>query len=578
MSDLHEALSVYGNSINSADDQPVSKLLPLLFRLRGVPYDLRWSHFMFEPMFRLKGCPRLMLWKTARQVSKSTSLGSMQILRAATQPNYNILTVMPLFEQVRKFSQNYVRPFLVTSPIRRALIGAHGADSVLQRGIGSLEHNSNLFYSYSSGDPSRVRGIAASECNFDEVQDLPMDDLPVIESCMGASPYKIVRYTGTPKTFDNTIHLLWEDSSQGIWHIPCQGTGCKHLNRCAVDGDLIKMLGATTLVCGKCSQPVNSRLGFYIHNFPERRAIFPGYHVSQPILPMHYESPKDWFVLMDDFKKKPTYTFYNETLGESYDTGAKLLTGDQLAAACTAVPQKPGDYHPDSHITTIIGCDWGGRGKEKTTDTDDFISNTVFALAGLNADGTIDIPWIYKVPYAVDLGEETSILAWAAGATFASHVAMDYGGQGNVQEQLLLAKGFPQERVIPYTYSGGLQPRRPIVFYQPPKHHGVRSGYTLDRTRSLLLLIELIKAGVVRLPKSDAYLQDHLRDFLNIFEETMENPRGPARRFIRRMRRKTDDVVHAINYAVMGLYTLSGAWPTLANAFVEPDDDGVRHF
>jgi intein/homing endonuclease len=511
-------------------------------------------------------------------VHNSTSLSSMQILRAAAQPNYNILTVMPLFEQVRKFSQNYVRPFLVTSPIKGSLIGAHGADSVLQRGIGSINHNSNLFYSYSSGDPSRVRGIAASECNFDEVQDLPIDDLPVIESCMGASPHKIVRYTGMPKTFDNTIHLLWEDSSQGIWHIPCEETGCKHLNRCAVDGDLLKMLGEKTLVCGKCQKPVNSRAGFYIHNFPERRATFPGYHVSQPILPMHYESPKDWFVLMEDYRKKPTYTFFNETLGESFDAGAKLLTKEQLEKAAVAKPEPPGVYHPDSHISTVIGADWGGRGKEKTTDTDDFISNTVFALAGLNSDGTIDIPWIYKVPYTVDLGEETTILTQAARQTYASHVAMDYGGQGNVQEQLLMSKGFPQERIIPFTYSGAMQPRRPIVFYQAPKNFGVRSGFTLDKPRSILLLVELIKAGVVRLPKSDVYIQEHLRDFLNIYEETVENPRGPARRLIRRMSRRTDDVVHAINYAVMALYHLHGAWPTLANAFVEPGEDGVRHF
>lgn len=571
MTPLLTALDTYRSGVLSSDDRPISKMLPLIFRLRGKPYDLNWSHFMFEPMFRLRGSPRIMLWKTARQVSKSTSLSSMQVVRAATQPNYNILTVMPLFEQVRKFSQNYVRPFLVTSPIRKTLIGAHGADSVLQRGIGSIQHNSNLFYSYSSGDPSRVRGIAADEVNLDEIQDLPLDDIPVIESCMGASPFKILRFTGTPKTFDNTIHVLWEDSSQAIWHIPCHHTGCNKVNRCAADGDLIKMLGEKTLVCALCGKPVNSRLGFYVHTYPHRRNTFPGYHVPQPILPMHYESPKDWYVLKENQRTKPPYVFFNETLGESYDAGAKLLTEEQLVNAAIAQPKEPGVYHPDEHAATILGVDWGGRGKEKTTDSDDFVSNTVFALGGLNSDLSIDIPWIYKVPYSVDLGEETTILAETAAKVYASHIAMDYGGQGNVQEQLLLAKGFPRERIIPFTYSGALQPRRPIVFYQPPKHFGVRSGYTLDRTRSLLLTIELIKAGMIRLPKSDHYIKDHLRDFLNIYEETMENPRGPARRYIRRMSRRTDDVVHAINYVVMGLYHLHGVWPEIANAFVESD-------
>lgn len=571
VTDVTIALAAYQN-MRSSDERPMSNLLPLIFRLRGKPYDLGWSHFMFEPMFRLQNCPRVMLWKTARQVSKSTSLAAMQIIRAAAEPNYNILTVMPLFEQVRKFSQNYVRPFLVTSPIRSSLVGSNSIDSVLQRGIGSPEHNSNLFYSYSHGDPSRIRGISASEVNVDETQDLPLDDLPVVESCMAASPFKILRYTGTPKTFDNTINVLWEDSSQAVWHIPCGETGCKHLNRCSAGGDLLKMLGDVTLVCSACGKPVNSRRGFYIHDFPERRTLFPGYHVSQPVLPMHYESPKDWFVLKEIQRTKPAYVFYNETLGESFDSGAKLLTQEQLKAAAVVPPAPPGVYNPDGYVGSMLGIDWGGRGKERSTDSDDFISNTAFALAGLCPDGTVDVAWLHKIPYAIDISEESRIAVGTARKAMVSHIAMDYGGQGNVQEQRLIAEGFPRERIIPFTYAGNIQPRRPIVYYQPPKHYGVRSSYTLDKSRSVLLLIELIKVGAVRLPSGDEYLKNHLRDFLNIFEESIEDPRGPRKRLVRRMSKRTDDIVHAINYAVMGLYHLNNAWPRLAEAFIEPED------
>ena len=903
MSSLAELLHTYENQVVGSDDRPVSRLLPLIFRLRGKPYDLQWSHFMFEPMFRLRNCPRVMLWKTARQVSKTTSLSAMQIIRAAAQPNYNILTIMPLFEQVRKLSQNYVRPFLVTSPIKRSLIGPDGSDSVLQRGIGDFDHNSNLFYSYSHGDPSRVRGIAASEClaedtlvsmadgtqkpiqkltpgdvvlsfspggitsdtvvrlvpkgirpiwrltfsdggyldatdnelintsqgwkflyelandyageeidnsrmaepsdgsglsllvsgrrgndrqnvnhqlprvlpggeravgyladreglrcfrvydqgllvcraaprggspfsgcnpsmgtpqssvqtrptaptpndsmselweiissqeqpsyrsvssmsharvltlankhprtgtnaltgitsgeesahprtcesilprkastssrastcsvepsggegsacavseelegsaesfrlssatvigvaylgeavtydveiknnhtlfannygvhncNFDEIQDLPLDDLPVIESCMAASPFKIARYTGTPKTFDNTIHILWEDSSQAIWHIPCQTTGCKHLNRATVSGDLIQMLGEKTLTCAKCMQPLNSRLGFWVHDYPDRRMTFPGYHVPQPVLPMHYESPKDWYVLMENYRTKPTYVFYNETLGESFDSGAKLLTRDQLETAATIEPAGPGAFNINQYVDAMLGIDWGGRGKEKTTDSEDFISNTAFALAGLRSDGSIDIPWLHKIPYAIDISEESGLAVDCAKNTGISYIAMDYGGQGNVQEQRLIAGGFPKERIVPFTYNGSMSYRRPIVFYQPPRHFGVRSSYTLDKSRSILLLIELIKAGLVRLPKGQQFMENHLKDFLNIYEESIEDPRGPRRRIIRRMSKRTDDIVHAINFACMALFHRNGRWPKLAEAFMESPED-----
>ncbi len=468
MSDITSALETYSGNILASMDRPVSKILPLIFQLQGKPYSLDWSHFMFEPMFRLKNCPRLMLWKTGRQVSKTTSLAAMQILRAASQKNYNILTIMPLFEQVRKLSQNYVRPFLVTSPIRHLLVGDNSVDSVLQRGIGDVQHNSNLFYSYSHGDPNRVRGVPGSECNFDEAQDLQLEDIPVIEACMGASKYKIARYTGTPKTFDNTIHKLWEDSSQATWFIPCQATGCKYANRCSVEGDILKMLGDKTLICARCGQPVNSRLGYWIHAEPARRMLFAGYHVSQPILPMHYESPKDWYILKQAQREKPPYIFYNEYLGESFDSGTKMLTKDELAAACKAPSFEPDETYPSGqYVMTMTGVDWGGRGKEKTSDTDDFVSNTALAVAGLRPDGVIEINWLHKVSYAMTHDIESEIVANTAARTESAMVAMDYGGQGNVQEQLLMAKGWPRERVIPFTY-GFMQARRPIVLPASP--------------------------------------------------------------------------------------------------------------
>lgn len=547
----------------------VSPLLPLIFQLRGMPYDLSWSHFMMDPMFRVFNSPRRMLWKCSRQVSKSTSQAAAQIIRARIQPNYNILTILPLFEQTRKFSQNYVRPFISTSPIKSVLLGELSADSVLQRAIGD---NSNLFYSYCAGDPNRIRGIAADEIDADEVQDLDSEDLPVIEQCMSASRYKIVRYTGTPKTFDNTIHLLWEDSSQAFWAIPCV---CGYTNRSMVDGDLLNMIGdlshrndgsVRTLICAKCGRDLNSRNGYWVHVFPERQLSFPGYHVPQPILPMHYESAPDWQIILETRRDKPTYIFYNECLGESYDLGAKVITAEQINNACVADPCEPHTMPVGRYVMQALGIDWGGRGKEKATDTDDFISNTAFALAGLNADGTVDIPYLHKIPYVVDQGHEGDMAVNVASQARCDYVALDYGGQGNVQEGIMHAKGWPDTRTIPFTYSV-MAPTKPIVFYQPGSA-GTRSSYTLDKPRSILLLCELIKRKIVRLPDLDKYKNDHLRDFLALIEESIDNPRGSPRRLIKRMVRRHDDVVHAINFAVMGLFHATQNWPKVTEAFI----------
>jgi len=556
----------YLEKYDHCDDRPLSKMLPLLFSLRGKPYSLEWSHFLFEPMFRLKNMPRRMIFRTGRQTSKSTNMAASQILRASAQPFYNILTVMPLFEQVRKFSQNYVKPFLSTSPAKRFIIGDKSIDTVLQRSIGN---ESNLYYMYSHGDPNRIRGVPADEVDLDETQDFAIEDIPIIEACMGASPFKIMRMTGTPKTFDNPIQLYWEDSSQGIWHIPCQEIGCKRVNRSAVDGDLLQMLGSKTLVCSKCGKPLNSKLGFFVHDFPERRAKFAGYHVSQPTLPMHYESPNSWQEILEVQKNKPAYVFHNEILGESYDVGAKVITAEQIREACKVEPCHPENMPHGQYIMQLVGVDWGGRGKEKTTDTEDFVSNTAVALMGVLTSGVIEVKWLHKIPYETDHAHEAELVANVARMSHSEYVAIDYGGQGNVQEQMLNAAGWPAERVIPFTYSVTAT-TKPLVFYnKPAKLIGARSSFTLDKPRSVLLLCELIKSGQVLLPKNDEYLDDHLRDFLNIYEESIDNPRGSPKRLVKRMSRRTDDVVHAINFGVMAIYHMLNRWPKLAEVFVE---------
>ena len=120
---------------------------------------------------------------------------------------------------------------------------------------------------------------------------------------------------------------------------------------------------------------------------------------------------------------------------------------------------------------------------------------------------------------------------------------------------------------MPFTYSV-MPPTKPIVYYNPPAARGVRSSYTLDKPRSLLLLAELIKRKMVRLPSGDRYLNDHLKEFLNVYEESIENSRGSPTRLVKRLSRRTDDIVHAVNFAVMGLYHASQKWPEVTKAFI----------
>ena len=71
-------------------------LLPLLLNLDGKPYSLD-DHFPFESIFRTF-LPQKTLLKTARQVSKSTSLASKNLIVANAIEYFKILFVTPLYE------------------------------------------------------------------------------------------------------------------------------------------------------------------------------------------------------------------------------------------------------------------------------------------------------------------------------------------------------------------------------------------------------------------------------------------------------------------------------------------------
>ncbi len=566
---LQQSLDLYIKKLDANPSMSMSELLPILFRLKGKPLSLDWSHFVFEPMFKFRNVARRRLWKTSRQVAKSTNAAADQILLARLVNYINIMTVLPLQEQVRKFSVNYVRPLMMDSILNKSLAKKHNSnDSVLQR---DLSNGSKLFYGYISGSADRLRGIA-SDCLFlDECQDADTTDLPIIEANLSASPYQLITLTGTPKTFDNTIEQFWEESSQAIWQIPCMGTGCKHINNCTVTGDLLNMLDEKTLVCAKCKQPVNSRLGYFLHRYPERQLTFAGYHVSQPIMPMHYESPNKWAVIIDAFKNKPSYVFYNEWLGESFDSGQKLMTPEILQAAGRIEGADSKHFQRDGYIVSVVGVDWGGRSREKVTDSEDFVSHTAVALGGMRTDGIVEITHVYRIPYAVDSDQEPRMVADTCVQAKVDWCAMDYGGQGNVLESNVKACGWPERRIVPFTYSV-MAPTKPIVFYNPPAKGGVRSSYTLDKPRSLLLLCELIKRGLVLLPKYSEY-KSCLDDFLSIYEESVDSARGSPVRLVKRLSRRHDDVAHAINFAVMAMYHNTRQWPKIAEMFHNKDYD-----
>ena len=376
-------------------------LLPLVLNLNGRPYSLN-NHYPFSPLFRVL-TPKNQVWKTGRQLSKSTSLAAHGIVLANAIPFFKTLYVTPLYEQIRRFSNNYVRPFIDQSPIKSQWAGSDTENSVLQR---SFKNKSLMLFSFALLDADRVRGVSADRIALDEIQDMDPDHIPIIQETMSYSRYAISHFTGTPKSVDNPLEGLYKRSSQAEWFIPCHS--CKHWNIPSIDHDLDAIIGPFNIhisekypgtVCAKCRKPISPRHGRWVHRHPERRWQFAGYHVPQLILPLHFGDAEKWNTLLlkrEGYGNMTQAQFYNEVLGESVDAGQKLISETELRAACVLDWENKKEPEPKcfenllEYKHRVLAIDWGGGGEEG-------ISFTVVTILGFRHDGTIDIIWAKRL-------------------------------------------------------------------------------------------------------------------------------------------------------------------------------------
>lgn len=544
----------------------IEPLLPALLNLKGKPYSLH-DHFPFSPMFTTQ-MPRRIVLKTGRQVSKSTSISSNGIVIANWIPNFVNLFVTPLYEQIRRLSGNYVRPFIDGSPVKQLWTSTGTDKSVLQR---SFLNQSQMIFSFAGMDADRIRGITADKISYDEVQDMQDDHIPVIREVLSHSEWGLEQFTGTPKSLDNTMEGLWQRSSQAEWWIPC--LGCNEWNIPAREYHLERMVGPAHdgitentpgTICYKCRKSINPRHGRWNHRFPERRMEFAGYHVPQIIMPIHYSRPDKWGELiqkMEGWGATSPNVFWNEVMGESYDTGSKLLTLTDLKAAAT-LNWTNNWRDPDRQIRqskkytmTCLGIDWGGGGAEQ-------VSFTTVALMGYRSNGRVDVIWGKRLLTPNDhLKEAGEIMYWVR--KFKPHlIAHDYTGAGSLRETMLVQSGkFPIERIMPIQYVGSAS--KSLLKFVPatPLHN--RDHYRLDKSRSLIYVINALRLGLIRTFKYD-YIDDEqqglLHDFLALIEEKAETRVGDIY-MIKRQQGFSDDFAHSVNLGTCALWHANSAWP-----------------
>lgn len=551
----------------------MAPLLPLLLSLDGKPYTVIDKHFQFETLFYTR-MPKNMVLKTGRQVGKSTVMSAHGIITCTSIPYFRTLYITPLFEQVRRLSNNYVRPFIDQSPVRDLWSGSSTENSVLQR---SFKNYSMMQFSFALIDADRVRGVRADKMVIDEVQDMNRDHIPIIKETMSASPWGMSQFTGTPKTPENTLEGLWLSSSQAEWAIPC--LACGKWNIASAGHDLERMIGpwradisednpGTICASPKCGKVIHPKLGRWLHRHPDKRFQFAGYHIPQPVMWIHYSQPAKWAELLAKREGLGNYTpdkFQNEVLGESCGVGVQLVSMAELQrAADPARVNNPRDPKAaaerlERYEHRVLAVDWGGGGEAG-------VSLTVMAVLGIKSNGRIDVIWSRRLHTPHDhLAEAVEVRA-AFRLFKCNFLAHDYTGAGTLRETFLVQSGIPVDKLIPIQYVRAASAN--VMNYVKPTAIHPRAYWRLDKTRSLLLTCASIRLGRIRFFAYDHKSTDDpglIHDFLALTENKVETRLGSDVYTINRNPNLTDDFAQAVNIGCCALWRVTGKWPTLTD-------------
>lgn len=485
--------------------------------LDGAPLRFLGMPFMI-PILNCSAERKMML--TSRQVGKSTNLSSCTLGKSTAIPNYSTLYVAPRLDQVAEFSKAKLGAMIKGSPFMKNFVGS----SVVQQARSKeFTNGSNIVLRSCFLDADGIRGITANDINIDELQDILLENIPVIEECSSRKVTRSITYAGTPKTFDNTIQQKWEESSQHYWAVKC--TGCNHWN--VPLG--FENIGEEGLICSKCGKALYSPSGQYVAMFPDRK--FVGFHISQLMINGVPETHLPWSRIIDK-RDDPLYglaKFFNECLGFSYDVGSKLVVAGDMVPLCgqnSITLEREAKWG----ITTLCaGVDWGVLGGN---------TRTVLTIGGLQPDGNLRVLYAKKFPVDQDPAmqvEEICSLINQAGCTI---VAADRGN-GHVANSLL-RKNLRFSRVVEIEYKAKVN--EGMVYNNKTK------TWITDRTRAIAGVILDIKLRTMVYPRYEE-MKPFFDDLFTLSCAYNDNLRAYQ---ILRKNNVPDDFAHALVYLRLG--------------------------
>ena len=508
------------NRILSKKDWKVHEIAELTFQLNGKPLSLK-DYNLMHPLYDKQ--VKRVIYKTGRQVTKSTTLANIMVINCFYRKYFKTLFVAPLEQQVYRFSNLYINP-LLNSP----LISSNMDKGVQSVKVKTFKSGSTMFFGYCQNGVDRLRSISVDEINWDEIQDILYDHIPVVQECMSASDKKWQRFCGTPKTKENTIEYLWLKSSQNEPAIKC--SRCN--KTCIPDEDTIwKMISEDGPICYHCKKLFRMEDILNPIWIPANELAidkFEGYHIPQIFVARNL-TKNNWQDIWQKYNDYPKNKFANEVLGISYDTGGRILTITELNKLCVLEPKQT--INPAEYINICAGVDWG------ITAVNSF---TVLIIVGLNKEQKWEVIYFHKF-LETEPTYQIKTITYLLNAWSVSFAGCDFG-VGHANNDFLRKRwcGDNILRVLEFNYVKS----KFLVAWNKRV-----SRFSLNRSLSLSNLFMEIKEGKVLFPKTEK-IEMVFSDILAEYEEITEGPYGISKVF-RHSPTRPDDFLHALNFAIM---------------------------
>jgi hypothetical protein len=499
-----------------------------LIYLDGKPLSLK--DYPFHSAIYDGEFPRLLL-KLGRQIGKSTMAAHFIILESITKAHFRTLYVAPVQEQTSKFSNTRLSKTLHYSPlIRKRFCGIGSTDNVLSK---LLTNGSEIALSYAQDDPDRIRGVSADRVILDEVQDMDLYSVrPIVMECAANSDYGYEFYLGTPKSMENGIEWMWQQSTQTEWIMKCPG--CSSWNFV----DTPKSIGLKGPICLKCGHLLNPRDGQWYDFKPDARVK--GFHLSQVILPRNVELPQRWDRIMDKLENYAPQKFKNEVLGVSDAIGTRMISKQELEELCDESNVFQENGGPLNYPTIAGGVDWSGGGQ--STAGQEIQSRTVAWVWAVLPDNRLKCLYYKVFPgrnQVEDVREVANIFQ-----KFRVQLVCGDAGEGAVANAML-KEILGEHRVFQLQYGSTA---KQIIW-------NGKDRFMIDRTSFIdSYMLMLKRKGVVFGPLR--VMQQAIGDILAEYEEVTQN--GQGKKVWRHAPTQPDDCLHAAVFAWTALRLARG--------------------